>query len=244
MPQPFAWIDIPPGQVNLGGYYGANGGYVTESMRFNVSAFSIAKYPLTNAQFAKFIEADGYNHQDWWTDDGWQMRENEGVLEPRFWKDVKWNKLNYPVVGISWYEAIAFCHWLSEVSGENITLPTDQEWQRAAQGDTQWAYPYGDNFDERRCNFNAYGTTSVTQYEGRRKGNSPFGVVDMSGNVWEWCLTKFEANDNKPDGTDVRILRGGSWNDNTTDKLRVDYRYGNTPSFAYNYFRGFRIARS
>ncbi len=243
IPKPFVWIDIPAGTVTLGGNIGANGGYINSATYYGVSAFSIAKYPLTNSQYEKFIKADGYNQKKWWTNDGWQIREKEGWDYPRYWYDEKWNKPDYPVVGVSWYEAIAYCLWLANASGENITLPTDNQWQWAAQGDRKWAYPYGDRFDETRCNFNTQGTTSVIKYEGKAEDDSPYGVVDMCGNVWEWCLTKYSVGDNRVHGADTRVLRGGSWKINDSDHMRVDYRSRNDP-FNRDDSWGFRIARN
>src|SRR5262249_29809722 len=156
----------------------------------------------------KFVEANGYDDRRWWTEAGWATRgrginldptgkawklTGKSWNEPRFWHDDRFNQPDYPVVGISWYEAIAFCLWLCEMTGENITLPTEQGWQWAAQKYMGWAYPWGEKFDEKRCNFNTQGTTTVAQYAGRDKGDSPFGVSDMSGNVWEWCLTDYES---------------------------------------------------
>jgi formylglycine-generating enzyme required for sulfatase activity len=249
MPSPFDWINIPAGQIVLGGTLRANGGYITAATSFDVETFSVAKYPLTNVQFARFVEAGGYYQQKWWTTDGWQECTRERWAEPRYWNNEELNKLDYPVVGVSWYEASAFCRWLSDISGENVSLPTEQQWQRAAQGDTKWAYPYGDKFDKTRCNFDSRRTTSVTEYEG--KGDSPFGVVDMSGNAWEWCLTKYESGDIKLDGTDKRIIRGGAWMfvDSNLLKLydsthwRVDYRLGVDPKNR-NGTRGFRVVRN
>ncbi len=242
MPKPFDWIDVPAGRVTLREMDCENDGFTMKVIDFDVSAFAIAKYPVTNAQFAVFISAGGYNQQKWWTKDGWQERLNEDWQQPRFWNEAEFNKPDYPVVGVSWYEVIAFCQWLSELSAENITLPTEQQWQWAAQGDTRWSYPYGDHFDEARCNFNTQGTTSVLKYEGKDKGDSPFGVVDMSGNVWEWCLTKYDTNENRLDGNDVRVLRGGSWASGTSVHLRADYRDGYHPSYGDDLW-GFRIAR-
>ncbi|MCA0456405.1 MAG: SUMF1/EgtB/PvdO family nonheme iron enzyme [Chloroflexi bacterium] len=245
MPQPFAWIDIPAGKVTLGGNDDANGGYIKIATTFEVAAFQIGKYPITNAQFAKFVEAKGYEQEKWWTADGWEMRQENEWSEPRYWWDDKWNKPNYPVVGVSWYESVAFCQWLGETSGENIMLPTEDQWQRAAQGDDGRDYPWGKQGDASRCNNNVYGkgigkTTPVRQYEG--KGDSPFGVVDMSGNVWEWCLTQYEANNNLLDGTDVRVLRGGAWYVNNADFFRCEYRNGGNPHGRSNDV-GFRISR-
>ncbi len=243
MPKPFDWIEIPAGKITLGGIEGANGGYITKATSFDIDAFAIAKYPLTNAQYKKFIKADGYNQPKWWTKEGWQVRKMKDWIVPHYWTDEKWNKPNYPLVGVSWYEAIAFCLWLSEVCNETIILPTDQQWQRAAQGDTEWIYPYGTQFDKTRCNFTNKGTTEVTSYEGKPKGDSPFGVVDMSGNIWEWCLTKYEMNNNHFDGEDVRVLRGGSPRYQNTDYLRSDYRHWYAPVIR-SFDVGFRIARN
>src|ERR1051326_3729330 len=89
MPQPFGWMDIPAGQVTFGDHVSAKGGYVRQAMTFDVPAFSIAKYPVTNAQFAKFIEAGGYHQLKWWTKKSWQMREEKGWVEPKYWNEVE-----------------------------------------------------------------------------------------------------------------------------------------------------------
>lgn len=81
----------------------------------------------------------------------------------------------------------------------------------------------------------------VRAYEG--KGDSVFGVVDMAGNVWEWCLTAYETGSTGLDGTDVRVLRGGSWSGSNTDGFRCDCRYGGNPHYWYDY-GGFRLALS
>lgn len=237
LPEPFRWIDIPG------------------------KDYSISKYPITNAQYARFIEAGGYNERQWWTAAGWDARlkglvldytKGEGVAtdtpwtEPRFWNDSKWNGANYPVVGVTWYEAVAFCQWLSEVSGENIMLPTEEQWQYAAQEDDGRTYPWGNEWDCTRCNNSVEpcqsdGTTPVQQYEG--KGDSPFGVVDMSGNVWEWCLTDYDQKTNDVNSdAQYRVIRGGGWFYFTKADCRCTFRYYDVPYGCYN-FRGFRIVR-
>ena len=233
LPLPFEWVNISTGKVTLindnQSYFGKKG----ESKTFDIPAFAIAKYPVTNAQFGKFIEAGGYGQKKWWTDEGWQEKEQEKWAEPRFWQEQKWNGAQQPVVGVSWYEAIAFCLWLSEVSGEKILLPTEQQWQRAAQGDDGRVYPWGNDWDCERCANSvkpciSNSTTPVTEYAG--KGDSPFGVVDMAGNVWEWCLTKFESDETSLDGTNLRVLRGGSWSLGNTGYFRCGYSCGDIPS--------------
>ncbi len=245
LPQPFEWVDIPAGRVTLITEKGWAKNYIPEgkSRTFDVPAFSIAKYPITNAQYAKFVEAVGYSRKQWWTDAGWQAREQGSRAEPRYWRDSQWNGADYPVVGVSWYEAVAFCRWLAEATGEAVILPTEQQWQRAAQGDDGRTYPWGNQEpDERLCNFggNVGHTTPVTQYPA---GASPYGVMDMSGNVWEWCLTAVETGRNDLDGTDVRVLRGGSWDFSLSDLFRCGFRYWDDPRLRY-YYWGFRLARS
>lgn len=254
LPEPFTWIDIPAGRVEIEDGHG----------EFDVAAFQIAKYPITNAQYAKFIEAGGYRERKWWIDAGWEAREkgwtwNSGKsewkptgnpwTEPRYWADSRFNGREQPVVGVSWYEAVAFCLWLSEMTGEGIVLPTEDQWQYAAQGDDGRVYPWGNEWGCQRCNnsvepCDSDATTSVRQYEGADKGNSPFGVVDMAGNVWEWCLTDYEnrTNDVVSDA-DMRVLRGGAWISGFTDLFHCVSRHSNLPHFS-NYHWGFRVSCS
>ena len=127
MPNPFNWIDIPVGTVTLGAHYGGRGGYIKDPTQFDVNAFSIAKYPITNAQFNLFIKSDGYYQEKWWTEEGWDVRQKSDWNNPAFWSETKIKKADYPVVGVSWYEAVAFCKWLSAFCSEDISLPTDQQ---------------------------------------------------------------------------------------------------------------------
>ncbi|CAG1004120.1 partial Serine/threonine-protein kinase Pkn1, partial [Anaerolineae bacterium] len=236
LPAPFGWIEIPK------------------------KGYSIAKYPLTNAQFAPFIEAGGYTQDRWWTKAGLEARQKgiawdgsdwkptgKAWTEPRYWQDAKWNGAEHPVVGVSWFEAVAFCLWLSEVTGEKIMLPTEDQWQYAAQGTDGRDYPWGKKWDASRCNNNvdskSIGITSpVRQYEG--KGDSPFGVVDMSGNVWEWCLTDYNNKTNELNSdTNRRVLRGGSWGNDVSENFRCDCRSWYVPVL-WNYGWGFRLALS
>ncbi|MEO1166276.1 MAG: SUMF1/EgtB/PvdO family nonheme iron enzyme [Chloroflexota bacterium] len=223
MPAPFDWINIP------------NKGY------------SMAKYPVTNAQFAKFTEAGGYHTERWWTKGGWQQKQKDSWKEPCFWQDSTFNSDTQPVVGVSWYGAVAFCLWLSDITGEKIMLPTEDQWQYAAQGDDGRVYPWGNDWDGSRCH-NSVGdnnpdrTSSVILYES--KGASPFGVVDMAGHVWEWCLTDYDTQTNNFSlSANRRTLRGGSWVETDSDAFRCDYQIGYDPPFAYPY-SGFRIVRT
>lgn len=224
LPSPFAWCEIPGGEVKIVDSTVAD--YPVFRQTVNVERFAMSKYPVTNAQYAKFIAAGGYQNKIWWTADGWKVHTGGQRIiehfikttplwhEPARWQDSKWNGADYPVVGITWYEAYAFCAWLSEASGEKISLPREAQWQRAAEGDDQRIYPWGNEWDASRCNHHLEKdgealTTPVRRYEGA--GDSPFGVVDMAGNVREWCLTKSSGirGSNTTSGKDDRITRGG-----------------------------------
>lgn len=217
--------------------------------------YSVARYPLTNAQFFPFIEADGYTERRWWTDAGWLAREQGWYWDqgwksggpiwhtPAYWDDALENRSEHPVVGVSWYEAMAFCAWLSEISGHQIRLLSETQWQYAAQGEDERRYPWGDEWDVTRCNHSAppdpasSGTTPVTAFEGR--GDSPFGVVDMSGNVWEWCLTEYPMSATDA-STRWRVKKGGAWLYGNPDMFTCAHRGGEVP-FARDPFTGFRL---
>jgi formylglycine-generating enzyme required for sulfatase activity len=233
LPQPFDWCEIPEGKVILGKGWNEKAHSVGKT--FQVSTFLIAKYPVTNSQFAKFVKARGYKHSQWWTDIGWRESQDNIWTKPKFWNNSKWNNASYPVVGVSWYEATAFCLWVSEMTGEKIMLPTEQQWQRAAQGGDGRAYPWGNQWDAHLCNNNldhkeiSEGkTTPVKEYE--YKGESPAEAVDMAGNVWEWCRTPYELGTNESiDGTSWRCIRGGSWVEENITDFRVDHRFSHPP---------------
>jgi formylglycine-generating enzyme required for sulfatase activity len=222
IPQPFGWVEIPH------------------------SGYSLGKYPVTNAQFKLFIDTGGYREDRWWTETGWAAAQRDQWRMPLFWADYPWNKPDHPVVGVSWHEAVAYCLWLSHRTGERITLPTEEQWHYAAQGGDGRFYPWGKLWDCNRCNTSvkpcySNATTPVNKYEG--KGDSAFGVVDMAGNVWEWCLTDNEGGSNELSGlSNNRVLRGGSWNDAPAGRFRCDTRLIRVPRHRDNLV-GFRLAR-
>jgi formylglycine-generating enzyme required for sulfatase activity len=219
------WIEIPGGQVTL-----PASGYLPAPTAFQVEPFAIAQYPVTNREFAAFVEAAGYASPQWWTEDGWMAREKGGWTEPRYWRDRDWNQAEHPVVGVSWYEALAFGCWLGQTTGQTITLPTEQQWQRAAQGDDGRVYPWGhEDPNEKLCNWNrdVDETTAVTHYPA---GASPYGVMDLCGNVWEWCLTGWESGTSEPGGREARMLRGGSWSSDSPLSLRITNRNPKDPN--------------
>lgn len=212
LPVPFEWVHIPAGMVTMVEYVQMDEDTVEdEPVEDNVPDFDMAKYPITNAQFSSFVEAGGYSNRAFWTAEGWHQKENDGFTEPLYWRDPSWNGGDYPVVGVSWHEAWAFCQWLRAVSGEPITLPTESQWQRTANprdSSYRWAYPWDENFDASRCNCyesNVVKTTPVTHYP---NGVSRFGVLDMAGNVSEWCFLRHDGYEQRRP-----VLKGGSWHD-------------------------------
>ncbi|MDX1991250.1 MAG: SUMF1/EgtB/PvdO family nonheme iron enzyme, partial [bacterium] len=246
LPPPFEWIEIPAGRVTLvPDETDKKESYLKQTTTFDIPAFAIAKYPVTNEQFQVFVDAaDGYIDPKWWDyspDAAAWRKGNPAPQKPAFPGD------DHPRANVTWYEAVAFCRWLSQKTGQTITLPTEQQWQRAAQGDTAWAYPWGNDWDNgTRCNNSvspndSKSTTPVTHYEG--EGDSPFKVADMAGNVWEWCLTEYNTGENKINGTNVRVLRGGSWRLGNTYDFRVGFRNWGNPDY-WNNVRGFRLVRS
>ena len=221
-------------------------------------AYAIGRYPVTNAEFKRFIDDGGYGNRDYWTEAGWQQKESQGWKQPRYWEDQQWNDPAQPVVGVSWFEAAAYCAWLEARTERPYHLPTEAEWEKAARGADGRRYPWGNDWDPERCNNSETGsgrTTPVGQYS--PDGDSPYGVGDMVGQVWEWCNSKYGLTESKPEfgypyrpddgredpeGTDTRILRGGSWY-NKAGYCRCGCRYRFTPDGGFN-FRGFRCART
>ncbi len=219
------WISIPGGRVTL-----QEGGYLAAPTTFEVAPFAISRYPVTNSDYAAFVAADGYTNPTWWTDEGWRLRQKEHWTEPRHWGSRDWNRPDCPVVGVSWYEALAYCAWLGQQTGQTISLPTEQQWQRAAQGDDAREFPWGNSDPAPHlCNWNRLvdETTPVTCYP---LGASPFGVMDMSGNVWEWCLNRWDNGTTHPDASAARALRGGSWSSDSPFSLAANHRSVRDPN--------------
>jgi formylglycine-generating enzyme required for sulfatase activity len=186
----------------------------------------IGKYPVTNAGYRAFVEGEGYQMRAYWTEAGWKWKGNR--MQPVHWIDERYNYSQQPVVGVTWYEAVAYCRWLSERTGVVVRLPSEAEWEKAARGTDGRIYPWGDEFDKSKCNVSASGIgkpTPVGQYspacypELVEGGDSPYGCADMAGNVWEWCVTKWESSyegytgNDELEGRDPRALRGGSFLD-------------------------------
>jgi hypothetical protein len=215
------WIKIPPGEVKL-----ATGHW------FQVQPFRLARYPVTWAQYRAFLDADdGYCDPKWWEG---QRRQTERRGRPS-------SCGNYPAINISWYDALAYCRWLSAKLNLDIRLPTEWEWQWAAAGPEQQGYPWSGGWNAARANTEEAGigrTVAVGLYP---LGRSPFGIDDMAGNVWQWCLNSFDEPSNvNLEESFFPVRRGGSW-DADPGRCTADNRDHLGSHDSDRYHLGFRL---
>ena len=190
-------------------------------------AFAIAAHPVTNTEFGRFIDAKGYDNRDWWTDEGWAKHISH--KQPLLWYDDSFNAPDQPVVGVTWYEALAYCAWLSAELGYLITLPTEAQWEKAARGTDGRIYPWGNRFDQDRVNCSKlYGST--TPIGCFPQGRSPYDCYDMAGNVWEWTLSQYHiphqyTAEMTISKKNIISFRGGAWTKDAQD-LRCARKMG------------------
>ena len=166
--------------------------------RVTLPEYWIGKTPVTVAQFAAFVRATGYSADT---------------------RALRSGKDNHPVNYVSWFDAQAFCKWASEMLKRTVRLPSEAEWEKAARGTDGRTYPWGKAApDKSRANYNnnVGDTTPVGQYS--PQGDSPYGCVDMAGNVWQWTNSLYKpypynANDGRENSSDTggRVVRGGSF---------------------------------
>ncbi len=243
-------ILIPAGPFIMGS---ATGEVIEQPQHtLTLPAFKIGQYPVTNAQYAEFIKREKRQKAP----AHWSLRQPPA------------DKLDHPVVGVSWDEAQAYCHWLSQLeTGRSYRLPTEAEWEKAARGADGRVYPWGNNWEEGRCNAVSHDTTTtpvlIRTPDGVQpyypQGNSPYGCSDMSGNAQEWTGTlwgddprksKFPYPYASADGREdpeadqhlphvFRIHRGGSFRDRPS-KLTCSAR-GYAHSKDKSDERGFRL---
>ena len=208
---------------------------------------AVAQGRLTSQQ------ADAWITLRAWSDDTFEARlaeivpADERYRHPAHWDAPDLNTPAQPVVGITWYEARAYCAWLSAQSGRSFRLPSEAEWEAAARGQAGRAYAYGAVFDPARCNtFESHirRTTPVGVFP---SGETPEGVTDLCGNVWEWTSSAYldypyEWSPEREDPSHAatyRALRGGSWNA-SRDLARAVYRLRLLP-YVRDYDFGFRV---
>lgn len=208
-------IRIPRGEF----FMGSNEEYDENSIdrehplhSVDLPEFSIGKNLITNTQYNIFLKASSYQKPPDW-DKTFLLIEKE----------------NYPVTNISWYDAMAFCEWMSAQTGKKFTLPSEAEWEKAARGIDGRIYPWGNTWNDAFCNTNTSQIQTVTPVgKYSPNGDSPFGCTDMAGNVWEWTRSLWGDHPIDPqykypydpmDGREnievpnniLRVVRGGAW---------------------------------
>jgi formylglycine-generating enzyme required for sulfatase activity len=196
----------------------------------------IGRAPVTNAQFARFVQATGHKttaevkgEGRVWTGSQWEWVKGADWRHPGGPKTSIDGKDDHPVVQVSWDDAKAFCNWAG------LALPTEEQWEKAARGTDGRLWAWGNEEPtDRHCNFNRTvgDTTPVGRYS--PLGDSPYGCADMAGNVFEWTDSWYDKEQTR------RVLRGGSWFDSQR-VVRVSFRYYYTPDGA-GYDIGFRVA--
>jgi len=205
--------------------------------------YYLAKTPVTNTQYAAFVQATDYRppqrSEDWAKPYNWN-----GQIPPK-------GKENHPVVLVSWDDAVAYCHWLAEATGKLYHLPTEAEWEKGARGTDGRIYPWGNEWDAKKCNAYESKKDSTTPVDAYPAGASVYGLLDMAGNVWEWCSTiwqdqayPFQIQDEWTKAylgrTNVlRVLRGGAFF-GVADLVRCAARSGDVP-YGRHDDRGFRV---
>jgi len=233
--------------------------------RVAVEDFALAKYPTTNAMFARFIEAEGYTNPEWWRGvpkDFWRgdgkIKDYWGNVrsQPEYWEDERFSGANQPVVGVSWYEAVAYCRWLTATlnDGHEYRLPTEAEWEVAARGREARRYAWGDEWVKGRANTEELSLKRTSPVGIFPDGATPEGLLDLTGNVWEWCSDWFDEqeyarhvgsiarNPTGPEKGRSKVLRGGSWGSSVPWWVRCAYRGIYHPAVGPGYY-GFRVAR-
>lgn len=219
-----------------------------------IAAFTLSRYPVTNGLYEEFMADGGYDKPEYWTPEGWAWRLRTNRRQPLHWGSPRFAGENRPVVGVSWFEAMAFAHWAAIRTGRNIRLPNEAEWEWASRAtNIKSLYPWGGAWDATRLN-SGYrddkiapvgSTTPVGQFS--PEGDAPFGHADMLGQVWEWTNTSFrpypyDPHDGREDrySPDRRIVRGGNWSDGKyTNRVTTRYHY---PPYYSDITTGFRVA--
>jgi formylglycine-generating enzyme required for sulfatase activity len=255
------WCYVRGGTYQIGGWRAGG-----PQAAITLSAFWVARYPITVAQYEPFV-AVGYgpDAERWWTPQGWQWKQRRRRTEPWGWDDPTYRGPNQPVVGINWYEATAYCAWLTEQvqndlpTGYVVRLPSEAEWEVAAAYDGQGqrrSYPWGEQEPTPELAIYDASTLSRPAPVGCcPAGAAACGALDMAGNVWEWTcsqweqypaqsgvvVTDFQQSERYTEEERVVPLRGGSWLDGSSS-VRCGARLRGHPLYdVVNYYRGGRV---
>lgn len=223
------WVQIPAGNFQMGDNFNEGESDELPVHTVYLDTYYISKYEVTFKEYDEFCDATGRTKP---SDEGW----GRGAR---------------PVINVSWADANAFCDWKSGETGENIYLPTEAQWEKAARGTDQRRYPWGnDSPDSYLANYNrnVEKTMPIGYYP---SGVSPYGIHDMAGNVYEWCSDWYDDNyysgspTNNPQGPSsgfFRVLRGGCWHSNAYH-IRSAYRYSNFPPSYGRPYIGLRLCK-
>jgi formylglycine-generating enzyme required for sulfatase activity len=261
-----AWREAPAGPFLMGSDPAKDRNATNDEQpqhEVTLPAYAISRYPVTNAQYEAFVADGGYTGE-WrhcWTNTGWNNKGDQ--FKPRKAGGV-FDLPNHPVVMVSWYEAVAFCNWLTEIlrldenssssavhriaSNQIIRLPSEREWEKAARGTDGRTYPWGEEITPQHANYNQTGIGATSAAGCFPAGQSLYGCEEMAGNVWEWCQTKWQdsyedyKDDNDNEGNARRVLRGGAFRD-SEDGVRCAVRGHYDPFDGYG-GGGFRLVLS
>ena len=262
---PAEMVVVPAGECEIGALpqWFAYDNELPQHVR-DLPPFWIDTAPVTNREFAEFVEDDGYQRRELWSADGWDWRAANGITQPLYWEageseqagllvrsfaELKPLDPQQPVCHVSWFEADAFARYAGK------RLPTEAEWEKAASwdpaGGDKRRYPWGETADARHANLDqlAFGAAPVGAYPA---GRSAVGAHQMMGDVWEWTASGFERYDGFEAfpyaeysevffGGPYRVLRGGSWA-TQPDAVTTAFRNWDHPD-RRQIFAGFRCAR-
>lgn len=245
---------VPAGNFKMGDNFGDGESRERPVHQVYLDAFYIAKFEVTNGDWKKFQNDPAYDDKSLWPNGRvvpkdqspyWNMANNHGGGTP--------DSDDYPVLGVNWDAATAYCNWLSRKTGKKYRLPTEAEWEKAARGTDQRRFPWGNDIDYDHANYAGKQKFDTGMKVGSfPKGVSPYGAMDMAGNVAEWCQDWYSRNyyevspKKNPQGPEkgaYRVVRGGSFFFEGIDQ-RSYARSGAWPSYQAFRMVGFRAARS
>jgi len=256
-------VFVPAGSFKMGDNFGDGESRERPVHTVDVDAFYIGKFEVTNGDWKKFRDDPGYDDPKFWPRGYvvpktqvpyWTQANNHGGGTP--------DSDNYPVIGVNWDSAAAYCNWISAKTGKKYRLPTEAEWEKAARGNDQRRFPWGNNIDRGYANYvgaQQFDTVRIVGfYDGSKRGDlqthsnaSPYGAFDMAGNVMEWCSDWYsrgyyasspKKNPQGPPNGAYKVLRGGTFFIDAFD-LRSYARSAAWPSFQAHRMIGFRVAR-